>query len=162
VNKKISNALFFALLILCWSVPCPADNLYAVSHAATTDGSENLLLGSHSTAIKLSADAASMDRQDFAGEGLLQLPQPPGLISALDDSGLNCDSGGEFIQANRILWKDPLSAHSVPFFSLTTCPFFTGSNTSEPGEPLPPLKLVLLGIALFGLAGYGGRKKFRR
>jgi hypothetical protein len=162
VNKKISIALSFALLILCWSVPCPADNLYAVSHAAIAGGSENSLLSSHSTAIKAPADSGSMDQQGFASEGLLQSSQAPGLISALDDSALYCDSGGEFIQADRMIWKDPLSAHSFPFFSRTTFPFFTVSNTSEPGQPLMPLELVLLGIALFGLAGYGGRKTFRR
>lgn len=162
MNKKISVALSFALLILRWSVPCLADNLYAVSHSVIAGGSEYSLLSSHSTAIKFPADTGSMDQRGVAIEELLKSSQAPGLISALDDSALYCDSGGEFIQADRMMWKDPLSAHSLSFFSLATCSFFTVSNTSEPGEPLMPIKLVLLGIALFGLAGYGGRKKFRR
>lgn len=163
MNKKISIAFSFALLFLCWSVPRPAENRYAVSQAAITGGSENSLLSSHSTVIKFPADKGPMDKQGLASEGLLQSPQATGLISALDDSALYCDSGGEFLQANRMIWKNPLSAHSAHFFSLTTGPFFiTGSNTSEPGGPLGSLELLLLGIALFGLAGYGGRKKFRR
>jgi hypothetical protein len=161
VNKKISIALSFALLILCWSVPCPGGKRYAVSYAGITGGTENSLLSSHSTAINSPANPDSTDQQRFGSAGLLQASQAPGLISALDDPALYCDSDQEFIRANRMVW-DPLSAHSAHFFSLPNCLFITGSNTNEPGGPLGPLQLLLLGIALFGLAGYGGRKKFRR